>query len=559
MGFDNQSAGDRTQNGSETRRRLLQTVGALGAAGLAGCTSGGGSDGASESESGSSSESGDRTVFTTNLSQRIGTIDPAKGTDLVQSMSLVNLYDSLTFTDADGNLSSHLATDWTTSSDNLSYTFQLRDDVTFHSGNSLTAEDVKFSAERLMDINQGFASLMTEVLSKENITVEDDYRISFTLDKVFSPFPASLALFYIVDKQAVMNNLEDGEFGSRGDLGQKFLNDTDAGTGAYKVDSFERGTELVLDKNEDYFLGFPEGSFDRVRVQIIKEDATVRSLMKTEELDMTYQYQAEETFNAVDEMGHAEVQEFPTFGMLYDMINTQKPPTDDIAVRKALAYGFDYETVVDEIIPVHQRAKGPMAPTWPVHNEDVLQPEYDPEKAKGFLEDAGYSEGDITLTQAYVAPYGFQKRIALLMQKNMEEIGIEVEVQPQTWGTVTEKAASVESTPHMTTVFYVPIYPSPDSIFYNQFHSEAANSWMNLRNLNNNAVDSMIDTARNTVDQAERAQIYSDLQQNIAEQYTDINLFHTTTRLGVNNRVDGITKRPAQGFIGNFRDYYLRE
>lgn len=556
MGFDSQTAGDGAQTSGETRRRLLQMAGVLGAAGLAGCSGGGDSGGGGDGESGDGG-SGDRTVFKTNLGQRIGTIDPAKGTDLVQSMALVNLYDSLTFTDSEGNLTSHLAKDWTTSSDNLTYTFQLREDVKFHSGNALTAEDVKFSAERFMDINQGFASLMTEVLSKQNITIEDDHRISFTLDKVFSPFPASLALFYIVDKQAVMNNLEDGKFGSRKDLGQKFLNNTDAGTGAYKVGSFERGTELVLEKNEEYFLDFPEASFDRVRVQIIKEDATVRSLMKTEELDMTYQYQAEETFNAVDEMGHAEVQEFPTFGLLYDMINTQKPPTDDIAVRKALAWGFDYETVVNEIIPVHQRAKGPMAPTWPVHNEDVLQPEYDPDKAKRILEDAGYSEGDITVTQAYVAPYGFQKRIALLMQKNMEEIGIEVKVQPQTWGTVTEKAASIESTPHMTTVFYVPIYPSPDSIFYNQFHSGAANSWMNLRNLNNSTVDSMIDNARNTVDQTERAQIYSDLQQKIAEQYTDINLFHTTTRLGVNNRVCGIKKRPAQGFIGNFQDYHL--
>jgi len=352
-----------------------------------------------------------------------------------------------------------------------------------------------------------------------------------------------------------MDNLADGEFGERGDYGQQFLNSTDAGTGPYVFDSMDRQRQLVLSRYEDYFAGWPDNPFDQVRFEVVSEDSTVRSLMETQELDITGQYQSDETFRAIDSMEHAETRTFPTSGLLYNMINTQRPPTDNINVRKALAYGFDYESVVNEITPYHNLAQGPLAPNWGVHNEDVMQPTYDPERAKQAYQEAGYSEGELTVEQVYVEGRDFQRRICLMFQERMSEIGINVEINSQTWSTLTDNATSPEETGHLNSVFYVPLYPDPDSVFYNQYHSEAPNSWMNLRFLNNDEVDSLITEARTTTDPDQRASLYEELQDEIAGLYTDIHQYHTTTRLGVNNRVCGIQKRPAQGFINHYNEY----
>ncbi|WP_415380543.1 ABC transporter substrate-binding protein [Halosimplex sp. TS25] len=563
-----------------SRRRFLASLGAVGAAGVAGCggdSGGDGGDGGSGGDGGDGSDGGDggyggstdaqsddtstRTsgagsTLTANIGQRLGTVDPAKGTDYVQAMALVNLYDPLVFPDSEGTIQPNLASDWSVSEDNTTYTFTLREGVTFHSGNALTAEDVKFTVERFMDIGQGYASLLTGVLDKENITVEDERTISFELDKPYSPFVPIMVLVFIMDKQLVMDNLADGEYGDRGDYGQEYINDNDAGSGAYALDEFSRGSGIVFSKFDDYFKEFPEGSFDTVDVRIITENSTVRSLMNSEELDMTGQYQNERTYSAIDEMDHARVEKIPTFGLLYFKINTQKPPTDDPAVREAMAWGFDYEQVVSEIMPDMQRAQGPLPPTWGSHNEDVMQPSYDPERAKQVLEDAGYSEGEITVQNTFTSSYGFQERIALLFQENMAEIGIDVELNPQTWGTITELATSPEDTPHTNQVFYVPTYPSADSMFYNQFHSEAASTWMSMEHLENDEVDSLIEEARATPDPDARAEIYRELQSVLAELYCDMHIYHTVKKIGFQNDVEGLTLRPAQGFEYTFRDLH---
>jgi len=156
--------------------------------------------------------------------------------------------------------------------------------------------------------------------------------------------------------------------------------------------------------------------------------------MRNGDLDMSGQYQNSQTYQAIDESDNARVEEIPTFGLLYNKINTQKAPTDDRAVREAIAWGFDYEQVVNTIRPKMNRAQGPLPPTWGEHDEDVLQPSYDPDRARRVLEDAGYSEGELTITNTYTESYAFQEQIALLFQDNMADIGINVELNPQTWG-----------------------------------------------------------------------------------------------------------------------------
>lgn len=541
--------------------------------GLAGCTGGDGDDGTTttasddggdgDDDSTTASDDGDgggggesKRTLRSNAVQRFGTIDPAKGTDYTQTMALVNLYDALVFPDSEGNLQPHLAEDWSVSEDNRTYTFTIREGVTFHSGNPVRAQDVKFSVERFFDINQGYASLLTGVLQKENVVVEDDRTVSFTLDRVHSPFLATLVLLFVVDEKAVLDNAADGEFGDRGDYGQEYLNSNDAGSGAYSLKNFERQSHITFQKYDGYWQSFPEGAYDEVQVQIITKDPTVRSLVKTGELDMTSQYQSQETYEALGEEEGIRVETIPTVTLFYFKINTKKSPTDDVAVRQALAYGFDYETARNEIAPGSLPATGPLAPSFGAHNEDIVQPTYDPEKAKQILADAGYSEGDLTITNTYVKDFALEEKMGLLFQQNMDAIGIDVELKPQTWGTMTELATSVEKTPHVNQVFYGPVYPSPDTVFYNQYHSEAAATWMSMEHLEDDQVDSMIDEARSTVDPDARNGIYADLQSHLAELYPDLFIFVQSKKHAFADDVAGYTFRPSQSYDYWFHDFH---
>jgi peptide/nickel transport system substrate-binding protein len=164
------------------------------------------------------------------------------------------------------------------------------------------------------------------------------------------------------------------------------------------------------------------------------------------------------------------------------------------------------------------------------------------------LADAGYEEGDITIQNTYVKSFGLEEKMGLLFQQNMNEIGIDVELNPQTWGTMTELATSVEDTPHVNQVFYGPVYPSPDTVFYNQYHSDAASTWMSMEHLEDDTIDSLIEEARSTVDTDQRNQIYADLQSELAGLYPDLFVFVQSKKHAFADEVQGYTYRPAMSF-----------
>lgn len=538
----------------ESRRRFLSAIGAAGVTGLAGCTGGDSSDGSESGGSDESESSGD-TRLDLNVTQRFGTVDPAKGTDYTQTMALVNLYDPLVFPTPEGKIRAHLAEDWEVSEDSRSFTFTIREGATFHSGNPVRAEDVKFSLERLLAINQGWSSQFSGLVDPENVTVDGQRQITFELNDVFSPFLAALVLLYIVDKKAIMANTTDGEFGEFGDYGQEYLNNNDAGSGPYKLGELERGSYITWEQFENYWEPFPDGSFSSVRAEIIEQDSTVRSLVRSGELDMTSQYQSEETYGVLEDNDGLRVEQIPTATMFYFKMNTQKEPTSDPAVRKAISTGFDYKTARTEIAPGSEQAIGPIPELFDVHNSDIPQPEYNPEKAKQILSDAGYNDGDITITNTYVQNFDLEEKMGLLFQENMSDIGITVELQPQTWGTMTDLAATVEGTPHTNQVFFGPVKPHPDSFFFNQYHNEAQNSWMSMEHLDNAEISGLIDEARSTSDAASRGEIYREVQSKVADLYPAMFVFNQVKKHGFSNSVEGYKFRPAQSYDYWFHNY----
>ncbi len=487
-------------------------------------------------------------VVTMNTVQIFGTIDPAKISDYTDYMAAVNLYDSLLTVDSGGNLIPQLAESWTVSADASEVVFTLRADATFSDGTPVTAADVVYSFERLLRINQGPANLFAGVVESGNVVATDDRTVTFTLSKTFAPFMATVPALMIVNSAVVEANLGT-------DDGQTWLAANVAGSGAYLLESWDRGSRMVIKRNPDYYGEMPDNPIDEVRWIVTNDEATVRALAASGELTMSSQFQSPDTYAALVDMGRFRMVSEPTATAFYLKLNSQLAPTDDVHIRRAIAYATDFDTIREVIFP-GEAMSTPLPEAFAAfHNDDIEGPRYDMARAAEEVAMSAYAGQPIPLTLGYVAGTLFEEEISLLMQSNLEQLGFVITQQPDPWNRVTEIAASPETTPNVNQIFFGPTYPSPDSMFFTQYHSDAAGTWASMEWLQDPAVDDLIDAARATGDVDEQAAIYKDIQAILMDQMVSVPLLAQTVQHAMDNCLDGFAAVPMQSFDYDFARY----
>lgn len=444
-------------------------------------------------------------------------IDPAVGSDYSSSTAITNLYDTLIYPKSDGSFDPHLAKDWEVSNDNLTYRFFLNEGVKFHDGTELTSEDVKFSFDRLTSIGEGFAYIFQGRVS--SVEVVDDYTVEFKLPKPFGPFLATLTRLYIVNKDLVMANLQDGPYGEFGDYGKDFLNTNDAGSGAYKVKEFDVATSLVMEKFDGYFAFVDPLAPDIFELIGTTEAVTIRTGMMRRDIEISDQWQTLEAFASLEAIDGVDIAKWPDGGQLYLMMNTQKPPLDDLYVRRALSWAFNYGSLVQNIYPGTQQARGPVSSVLPGWNSNVFQYSYNLEKAREELAQSKY-DGQwekYPIEYAWTAEVADLEKIALMTQAEVQKIGLTVEIVKTPWMTMIDKAGSKETTPHIMSIWVAPHYGEAGSILEAKYHSSNTGSWEQSEWLLNDEIDAMIEEAMATVDREARFAIYRQIQDKIVE------------------------------------------
>jgi peptide/nickel transport system substrate-binding protein len=488
------------------------------------------------------------TVVTMNTVQIFGTIDPAKISDYTDYMAAVNLYDGLISVDSKGNLIPELAESWIVSPDAKEVTFKLRADAKFTDGSPVMAADVVYSVDRLLKINQGPATLFAGVLKSGSVTAVDDKTVKFVLDKTFSPFLTTVPAIFIVNSKVVKAN--EGS-----DDAQTYLASHVAGAGAYTLKDWDRGAKMTIVRDKNYYKGFGDGPIDEVRWIITNDEATVRSLAASGELTMSSQFQSPETYKALEAMGRFNVVTQPTGTAFYLKLNTKVPPTDDLHIRRAIALATDYKTIRDVIFPGGEMT-GPLPSAFAdYYAADLKAPTYDLEAARAEIGQSKYAGQEMPITLGYVAGTKFEEEISLLMQSNLEQLGFKVTQQADPWNRVTEIAGKVETTPAVNQIFFGPTYPSPDSMFYAQYHSKSAGTWMSMEWLQDPAIDKLIEAARETGDIKKQAEIYKDLQHKLVEIQPDVFLLTQNVQHAMDKCLTGFNAVPMQSFDYDFTRY----
>ena len=487
-------------------------------------------------------------VVTVNTVQIFGTVDPAKINDYTEYMAGVNLYEALTTLDGSGAIQPLLSESWSTSADGLTWTFKLKKGATFQDGSPIEAKDVVWSVNRLLAINEGPSYLFEGVLSEGSVTEIDGSTVQFKLEKTYAPFLTTTPILFVVNSDLAKENAGDGD-----PWAQDYIANNSIGAGAFYLDSWERGAGMTIKAYEGYHLGWSDTGIDEVRFVVTNEEATVKALAASGELSMSSDAQAQETYDSIGALSDYRIEKYSTATNFYLKLNNSIAPTDDVNIRKAIAYATDYDTIRDVILP-GAPLTGPMPPIFAdAYPDDIQPPSFDLAKAKEFVDSSSYAgKGPIDIEVMYVAGLAFEEEIGLLLKSVLDTIGFNTILKPEPWNRMTELAGDVNTTPAINQVFYGATYPSPDTFFFTQYHSRAKGTWASMEWLLNDEVDAMIDEARTISDVDRQNEIYKALQRKLVEDQSDVFVLTQQSQQAFHKCLQGFTWVPMQSFEFNF-------
>lgn len=443
-----------------------------------------------------------------------------------------------------------LVTSHTVSADGKTYTMTLREGVKFHDGTELTAEDVAFTMDRMLTLKKGLSWLWSEVLSPGDTEVIDNYTVAFHLHSAYGPFISTLVQFPVMNKRETLAHIESGLYGEFGDYGVKWLQDGhDAGSGPYKIEQWVLGEIYVFRKFEDHWKMSPwkPNSIDKVTVKIIKEEAAQKLAIMKGDIDMVDTYCSYETCMYLKEQEGIIVDESPGLGIWVITTNTQLPPLDDVHVRRAIAYAYDYDAVVNQIIPGSTQCRGPVPSILKGHSPEAVMYKRDLNKAQEELAKSKYSMEELQAMELtlVLAEAELREKLTLLFQSNLKDIGLNVQIQREPWVRLVEICSKAETTPHFITVLRSARYASADNGLYPVFYSKNPPSYYTANRYKNATLDEVLLETRTTTDENRRMELYKEAQNMVTQQAVQINIVQEVSRVAFRDHVKGYSPNPV--------------
>jgi peptide/nickel transport system substrate-binding protein len=452
------------------------------------------------------------------------TADPALVSALMETGVAQNMYDPLIFADQDnlGKPKAWVATSWEVSTSGLNWTFHLRQGIKFHNGMELTARDVVFSLDRMMAIGKGQTSMWKGFIFPGDTIAVDNYTVQINLKKSFSCLPSTFVQFLIVSKEGTMAHKQAGDYGEFGDYGVAWLRENDEGSGPYKLKTWLGHLNYVLTKFEGYWAGFKPGSPDEVRMYVAVDEPSQKMALVKGDLDQIDKCSGLTTWEELQKEAGIVVQVDPTAIHYYAAMNCMKPPLDDVHVRRAISYAFDYQTAVSSVMTKGSTlAKGPIGSIEFGYNNNTPYYTRDLDKARVELALSKYSSAELEalkdLEYAYPATNPRQENIGLLLQTNLKDIGFNVIMKPMLLTAWVSTMVDNQTTAHFNDFESSTRYPSAD---YHAFiyYSKQWGSWPGSHWWKNETVDALLERSRASSNETEIYAIYDEVARTVVDQ-----------------------------------------
>jgi dipeptide transport system substrate-binding protein len=447
-----------------------------------------------------------------------------------------------------------LATSWDATEDGLSYTFHLRKGVkwqttkNFKPTRDFNADDVIFSFERqsnkdnpwfkVTSDNHSYYSDMDMPTLVKSIAKVDDNTVKFTLTAPEAPFIANIAMDFasIISKEYADQLMKAGT--------PEKMDQEPVGTGPFQLEAYQKDAVIRYKAFQENWRG--KLAIDTL-VFAITPDASVRyAKLKANECQiMPYPNPAD--LPDIKKNPDLKVLDQPGLNVGYLAFNTTKKPFDDKRVRQAINYAVNKAAILEAVYPgVGVAAKNPIPPSLWSYNDDVKDYPYDPEKAKKLLADAGLANGFETdlWWMPVQRPYNPNaKRIAELMQADLEKVGVKAKLVSFEWGEYRKRAQQGEH--QMAELGWTGDNGDPDNFMYVLLGCAAAKpGGSNIAKWCYKPFDDLLVQAKSTTDVGKRTELYKQAQVIFKEEAPWFTIAHAVQNAPVRKEVQGYKLSP---------------
>ena len=449
------------------------------------------------------------------MTQDLASLDPHVDTDAGTRDVVFNLYEGLVKPTSDGGFIAAVASDYTISDDAKTYTFTLRDGITFHDGTPVTIEDVKYSIDRYAEI-QGESSAFSSLV--DSVEVQDDKTLVVNLKESYSEFLPMMTI-------AIIPQSNEDPAGNP------------IGTGPFKYVSYTPGQNLELEKYDGYWQeGVP--SLDSVEFKFIADVDTAFVELQAGTIDILKYLTSAQAETLGDDYNIVQ----GSMNLVHAMyLNSAYDPLSKTEVRQALCYAVDRDAINNFIFGGKSHIIGShMIPAMSKYYEPEAETvySYDPEKAKELLADAGYADGfDLEIT----VPSSYSQHVdsAQIIADELSQVGINVTLNQVEWSTWLQDVYKGGNFQATVIGFDGTLAPSD---WLKKYVTDDAKNFMHY---SNTEYDDVFNTAYTTVDDDVKVENYKKAQMILAEDAAAVYIEDPANLVAVSKKFGGYTFYPT--------------
>jgi peptide/nickel transport system substrate-binding protein len=427
------------------------------------------------------------------------------------SMSLMDLlFNRLVRLNSKGEIESDLAESWDISPDGLVYTFHLRKGVRFHDGKECTADDIKFTYDKIMapEVNSPFRPYFASV---QEIKAIDKYTFQIILKKPSVPF------IYRLVREIVPKHLLE-----KTDLKICYFNFRPMGTGPFKFKEWTKDNQIILEYNPDYYEGRPY--LDKVIVKVYPDSESLWTGLMRGEVDYATFIERKDYEVIKDDPA------FKVFALAWDnyyalLYNLDDSLLSDKRIREAIAYGIDRKALIEKIAYGYgKECTGPFYPGSSVFNPSVMPYEYNPEKAIALLQEAGWKDKDndgilekdseeLELKVLVDSKNEVDRRIIMAIRQQLQEMGIKIKVQLYDAEEMLTQEFLEQNRPQAHLRLSMAMADGAEDIAAEGWYSQESKKVAKLWVYQNEEVDRLFELGEVTQDKKKRQEIYQKIHQ----------------------------------------------
>ena len=464
-------------------------------------------------------------------------LDPRTHSDVSSFRVIEQVYDFLVRWDSTGIVRPELAESWTMPSDTI-YIFNIRKGIRFHDGMPLTAYDVAYTYESILDpaLNAPVRSTL-EVIDK--ITVLDSFHVKFKLKQIHAPFLSDIQLG-IVPAHIAKNNQID-------------LKKHPFGSGPFKFVRWKADAFIELEKNEDYWKQTPR--INKIVMKILPESNTRVLALENSEIDFLMNDFPQDYLSRLRENPRLKANMKTGSNYTYLALNLRNEYLKHQKVRLAIAHAINVKEMINDLMGgIPSPAKSLLNPDHWAYDPKLESHPFNPELANWLLDLAGFPDPDrdgprFRFTLIYKCTDKLQSRQkAQVIQQYLRKVGINVNIQSYEWGTFFDDVRNGRF--DLYSLSYVGIY-EPD-FYFRLFHSESIEAGTNRVAYQNSKIDKLINASRRITDFAKRKELYYQIQQILNEDLPFISLWYEKNIAIMDKHLYGFRIYPA----GEWKSFY---